>query len=116
MQGPETWLNELGITVRCVVRRDRPAVLDAAHRVFVNAETYYLADAGALAAFKAAPWRYTGQVTDPVRKERFTPDGASPRAEHAGRLFYFRDQDSAAIFATDPDTFATPVVPYAGRM
>jgi YHS domain-containing protein len=116
VQGPEIWLNQLGITVPCVVDPARDAVLDAAHRVFVNWESYYLCDAAALAAFRAAPWRYTGPVTDPVSRERFVPDGRSPSAAHGGRLFYFASDATARTFAADPAVHATPLVPYAGRM
>ena len=116
MQGPEIWLNQLGVTVPCVVKTDRHAVLDVDHRVFVNYETYYLADDEALRTFRAAPWRYTGPVTDPVSKARFTPDGATPSHEHEGRLFYFASAATAATFAADPAAYATPVVPYAGHM
>lgn len=116
VQGPETWLNQLGVSVSCVVKTDRPATLDEDHRVFVNYETYYLADAEALATFRAAPWRFAGKVTDPVSKVRFVPNGESPSRTHDGRLFYFATADHAATFAEDPDVYATPVVPYAGRM
>lgn len=116
MQGPEIWLNQLGITVACVVDPARNAVLDEAHRVFVNYETYYLCDEQALATFKAAPWKHTGLVTDPVSRERFRPDGKSPRATHQGRLFYFASAANAETFAQDPAAHATPMVPYAGRM
>ena len=91
-------------------------ILDVAHRVFINYETYYLSSDEAVQKFKKAPWRYTGLVTDPVSGVRFQPDGASPTAEHNGRLFYFSSDDQAEIFSKDPDSYATPVVPYAGRM
>ncbi len=116
MQGPEIWLNQLGITLACVVDPTRNAVLDADHRVFVNYETYYLSDEQAVQTFKAEPWRYTGMVTDPVSKARFQPAGDSPRAVHQGRVFYFASADNAKTFALDPAAQATPVVPYAGRM
>ncbi|MCB1151462.1 hypothetical protein KDK88_07915 [bacterium] len=116
VQGPEIWLNQLGVSVPCVVKTDRPAMLDEAHRVFINYETYYLADAEALATFRAAPWRFTGKVTDPVSNVRFEPDGDSPRRTHKGRLFYFATAEHAETFAREPGAYATPVVPYAGRM
>lgn len=116
VQGPEIWLNELGISLPCVVAPDREAVLDVAHRRFVNYEAYYLSTEDALQTFDQAPWRYTGLVTDPVGRKRFQPNGNSPATSHAGRLFYFSSPDAAATFAADPETFATPVVPYAGRM
>ena len=116
MQGPELWLKALEIEVPCVVDPDRMAQLDVEHRVFVNYEAYYLADADALATFRKGPWRYTGPVTDPVSRERFTPNGESPRRNHGGRLFYFATAGNARTFAATPDSFATPEVPYAGNM
>ena len=116
VQGPEIWLNQLGVTVPCVVKTDRPARLDEAHRVFVNYETYYLADDEALATFRQSPWRFTGRLTDPVSEEKFTPTAESPRLDHGGRVFYFPDEKTKEAFAADPDAFATPKVPYAGHM
>ena len=116
VQGPEIFLNDLGVRVPCVVDPARPASLDEAHRVFVNWETYYLCDDAALATFKAAPWKYTGMVTDPVSRERFQPDGDSPTASHGDRAFYFQTAEHAETFAKAPAEYATPQVPYAGRM
>ena len=100
----------------CAVDPAKKAVLDEAHRVFVDSETYYVSNAEARAAFLREPWRYTGLVTDPVSHERFQPDGKSPRAQHAGRLFLFASRGSADRFAADPDEYALPFVPYAGNM
>ena len=115
VQGPEFFLNQLEITVPCVVDPERPARLDPEHRVFVNWETYYLCDDSALAAFRADPALFCGQVTNPVTRERFEPKPRAPRLEHGGRIFLFPDDDSAATFASMPDSFATPLVPMAMR-
>ncbi len=116
VQGPEIYLNQLGVTVKCVVDPSRDAILDEAHRVFVNWETYYLCDDAAVKTFTAAPWKYAGTVTDPVSRERFRPDGGSPTARHGDRVFYFQSAEHAATFTADPEAYATPIVPYAGRM
>jgi YHS domain-containing protein len=116
VQGPEIWLKQLGIEVACVVDPQANAVLDEAHRVFVNYEAYYLSSPDAVRTFQREPWRYTGPVTDPVSGERFEPDAASAVVRHEGRLFYFRSTAHAKTFGLDPATYATPVVPYAGRM
>ena len=116
MQGPEIWLNELGISVACVVDPDQPGILDEAHRVFVNYEAYYLSSDKAKKKFTSAPWRFSGMVTDPVSHQRFQPTGKSPSTKHDGRMFYFGSADNAKQFAADPAAYATPVVPYAGRM
>ncbi len=116
MQGPEIWLNQLGVTVACVVDPTANAILDEAHRVFVNYEAYYLSSAKARETFGDEPWRYSGLLTDPVSRERFQPDAASPSSEHEGRRFYFSSAANAQTFDQDPATYATPLVPYAGRM
>lgn len=116
MQGPEIWLVQLGINVTCVVDPSQPAILDEAHRVFVNYETYYLSSTEARQEFQKSPWRYTDLVTDPVSQARFQPAAQTPSAEFDQRLFYFSSDESAETFAQDPGAYATPVVPYAGRM
>jgi len=113
VQGPEYYLNQLGITVPCVVDPTREARLEEDYRVFVNWETYYLCDEEALAAFRADPARYAGKVTDPVTRERFRPGPDAPRSDYAGRIFLFSSGETAAAFAAMPDSFATPQVPMA---
>jgi len=109
-------LNQLGIKVACVVDPTATAILDEAHRVFVNYEAYYFSSAKTRRAFGQEPWRYTGLLTDPVSRERFQPDATSPTTEHEGRRFFFSSAANAQTFDQDPATYATPVVPYSGRM
>ncbi|MCA9782786.1 MAG: hypothetical protein KDC10_06735 [Calditrichaeota bacterium] len=116
MQGPEIWLNNLGISVECVVDPEKQALLDVDHRVFVNYETYYLSSDENREKFLVAPWQYTGMLTDPVTKERFQPSADSPRREHANRIFFFQNEGNVALFESAADSLAVPVVPYAGRM
>ncbi len=101
MQSPELFLNDLGITVNCVVDPARPALLDEAHRVFVNWETYYLSSDEALAKFRADPLKYVGTVTDPVTRERFRPNGKHTRIEHDGRVH--PDTQNTGILGADRD-------------
>jgi len=110
VQSPEVYLNELGISVSCVVDPNRTAVLDEAHRVFVNWETFYMADAASVEVFKKSPFRFSGLITDPVTRERFQPTDASPMQTFGGRDFYFKTAESAALFAADPDAYATPMI------
>ena len=98
MQGPDKYLNELGISVKCVVDPSRPAILDAAHRAFVNYEAYYFCDEASMGKFVAAPYKYTGKVTDPVTRERFEPTAESPHRSYGGRLFYFISAETATAF------------------
>ena len=109
MQGPDTYLRELGITLPCAVHAGRPAVLDAEHRVFVNWEAFYVSDAGARTAFEAAPYRYAGRLTDPVSRERFTAGETSPRRDFGERIYYFASAQTLAKFDADPDAYSTPM-------
>jgi YHS domain-containing protein len=116
VQGPEIWLNNLGVEIACVVDPSASALLDEDHRVFVHYEAYYLSRSDALNAFGKAPWRYTGMVTDPVSKIRFQPDGQTVSSVTYGRLFYFTSNEQKKIFEASPNKYSTPEVPYAGRM
>lgn len=110
MQGPGPYLNDLGITLPCAVHPERAAVIDETHRIFVNYETYYVADGQALADFLASPTAYTGRVTDPVSRARFLPVSGSPRRERAGRIFLFESRETVRRFDADPERYATPMV------
>lgn len=110
MQGPEPYLNDLGLEFACAVHPDRKAVLDAEHRVFVNYETYYVSDRDAHELFLGAPHRYAGRITDPVSHQRFSADADSPRRDRAGRIFYFAGAETVARFDEDPDRFSTPML------
>lgn len=92
----------------CAVDPQRAAPIDAAHRIQVNQEFYYVADDAAKARLLAEPHRYTGKLTDPVTLKRFQPDAASPRRSFGGRQFYLVSSETAAQFDTDPRTYGTP--------
>jgi YHS domain-containing protein len=40
---------------------------------------------------------------------RFQPTSGSPRRDHAGRIYFFPSEDSAAKFDADPHRYAVPV-------
>ena len=109
VQGPDQYLNELGITLSCAVDPSRPAVIDASHRALVNYEAYYFADDAAMKSFIAEPYRYTGKVTDPVSMARFVPTAESPSRSFGGRLFYFSSSETAATFDTDQVKYGNPM-------
>lgn len=115
MQSPEFYLNDLGITVPCVVEPSRPALLDEQHRVFVNWETYYLSSDEALAKFRAAPLKYVGTVTDPVTRERFRPGGRNTRIEHDGRIIWFKKAENAVRFRASPEAYVPPMIGMQGE-
>lgn len=83
-------------------------MLDASHRIRVNYETYFVADAAERKQFLADPLDYCGPVTDPVSKQRFRPDASSPRFDYAGTPYFFLDPGHMARFAAAPDSFTAP--------
>lgn len=115
MQSPELFLNDLGITVPCVVDPSKPALLDEAHRVFVNWETYYLSSDKALAKFRAYPLKYVGTVTDPVTRERFRPTKKHTRIEHEGRVIWFAQPQNEARFRMGPEAYIPPMIGMQGE-
>jgi YHS domain-containing protein len=110
VKDPETYLNELGITLACAVNPERQAVLDEDHRIFVNWETYFVSSATARAEFFANPAAYAGLVTDPVTRERFRPDSGARAVTYADRLFLFAHESSRKTFQEDPKRYATPML------
>ncbi len=95
--------------LHCAVDSSRTAVIDAAHRVLVNHEAYFVADDAALQTFKAEPYRYTGKVTDPVSLARFVPTADSPKRTYGPRLFYFSSEETAAAFDRDLAKYSIPM-------
>jgi YHS domain-containing protein len=105
VQGPEPYLNDLGIHFPCVVDRTKNASIDARHRAFVNYEVYYVSSDEALKAFVAAPYKFVGKITDPVSHHRFRPTAGSPRRSFQGRLFYLESAETATTFDSAPETY-----------
>lgn len=105
---PQLYLEQLDITLPCVVDAREDAVLDVEHRVFVNHETFFLSSDAALEAFRDDPLRYVGLLTDPVSGERFQPVPDSPTRVLGDRTFYFVSQDTRDAFERDPQRFALP--------
>ena len=108
MQDPQIQLQELGIAVQDVIDPKRLAVLDPAHRSFVDFETFFFADVDDKRRFDADPTGSCGILTDPVSKKRFRPGSESPRTSYAGRMYVFLDDASREAFEKSPDDFARP--------
>jgi YHS domain-containing protein len=108
VQGPETYLNDFAIQLPCAVDPTKTAILDPEHRAFVNHEVYYFSSAEARTQFEAAPYRFTGRVTDPVSLTRFEPSESSPMRTASNRLFYFESGETVATFDHDPEKYSTP--------
>ena len=108
MQDPELYLSRLNLSLSCVVRDGEPAVVDAAHRRYVNWEVFFFSNTAAANEFTSNPLRYCGLLTDPVTKVGFRPDRDSPRWEYNGRPYYFFSDSTMAVFRTMPDSLAVP--------
>jgi YHS domain-containing protein len=107
VQDPQIQLNELGITLDDPVDPSRKAVIDAAHRSFVNWEAYFFADLDTKRRFDDDPLRWCGVVTDPVSRQRFAPGTNSPRASYDGRVYFFYTADDKTKFESMPALYAT---------
>jgi YHS domain-containing protein len=108
VQDPQIQLQELGISIPDAIDPRKLAVLDTAHRSFVNFETFFFADEADKRRFDADPTTACGILTDPVTKKRFRPGSDPPRGEFAGRMYIFFDAASKDAFDKAPEKFARP--------
>ncbi len=108
VQGPETYLTALGTELSCALRDGEAAVLDAAHRSYVNYEIFFFSEEAARAEFERDPARHCGVLTDPVSRQRFRPSQSSPRLEHEGRPYFFFTEETKIEFAAKPEMYALP--------
>ena len=106
---PEALLRK-GLVFSCYLDPSRQAVIDDAHAVRINYETYLFADTLARDVFLGDVIAYCGLVTDPVTKHRFRPTVDSPTLTdvQTGVLYVFEDADSLRMFEMDPDGFRLP--------
>lgn len=102
------YINGEGLKFTCLVNPGQPAVIDTSHMVIVNWEYYFFSTAAAKVAFMKNPLKYTGQLTDPVSRKRFTPRTSSPMFFTEGRRYYFESAANRALYQKDP-------VPYSYR-
>lgn len=105
MKDPERYLDFV-TKLDCPVRLNHRAVIDSAHRAYVNHEIYYLSDGRSLERFRKEPQRYCGLVTDPVTRVRFRPSRSSPRWDYRGRPYFFTKDSALTVFQAMPDSFA----------
>jgi YHS domain-containing protein len=101
-------LQELGIAVPDALDARKPAVLDAAHRSFVDYETFFFANEDDKRRFDADPTASCGILTDPVSKDRFRPGSDSPRGSFDGRAYVFFSEANKLAFEKTPEAFARP--------
>lgn len=98
----------MGADLKSALHSGRPARIEPAFRVRVNHELFYFADTAEVHQFLLDPPKYCGTITDPVFEGRFVPEQTSPRMTYDGTIFYFPDDETRAIFAAHPDSFASP--------
>src|SRR5258706_15205730 len=111
------------LEIACAVRPDQPARLTAACRSYVNHDVYFFSDEKCRKSFETDPFRFCGEVTDPVTNARFRPGRLSPQRRHKKRLYVFANAQTAAKFRADPAHYAerhhppmaTPVQTSAGK-
>jgi YHS domain-containing protein len=108
VKDPEVFLNQLGVELSCAVNGERAAVIDEAHRRYVNWEVYFLSDEEAAGAFDWDPLRYCGLVTDPVSKNRFRPTNDSPKTVYQDRPYFFETAANLETFNQMPEGLANP--------
>lgn len=108
MQDPQIQLLELGLAIPDALDPNRSAVLDVAHRSFVNYETFFFADEADRRRFDADPSASCGILTDPVTKERFRPGSDSPRGTFGGRTYFFLNETNKVAFEKNPEAVALP--------
>jgi YHS domain-containing protein len=99
---PPRYINGEGLKFNCVVNPAQPAVIDTLHMVIVNWEYYFLSSAAAKATFLKNPLKYTGRLTDPVSRKRFTPRASAPMLFTEGRRYYFESAANRAKYQKDP--------------
>lgn len=108
VKDPQVFLNELGVSLAGAVNEDKAAVLDEAHRRYINWEVYFFSSEEAARTFDADPLRYCGLVTDPVSKHRFHPGEESPKTVYGGRAYYFESAGNLDAFNAMPEGMANP--------
>lgn len=102
MKGPETYLATIGVRPACAIHADQRAIMDVAHRAFVNHEVFFFSSRQLRTLFLGDPLRWCGVLTDPVSGLRFQPDRTAPKTVFEGRTYYFSSEATKATFKTDP--------------
>lgn len=97
-----------GLAFACYMDPSRPAIIDGAHAVRVNYETYFFADTATCELFSGDIVRFCGLLTDPITKHRFRPSPESPWQEYERVVYYFRDDASYEMFVQDPERYRLP--------
>ena len=108
MQDPARYINELGIKLNCSVDPSTPAKIESDYFVAIGFESFFFADSANLLKFLDDIPVYCGQLTDPISRERFSPDGNSPNYEFMGQLFFFTSAANRSVFENMPLMYNFP--------
>jgi len=108
VEDPDQYFLGQNLLFNCAVNTTAPAVLDTAHRSYLNYEIYYFSDEAARERFAANPAKYCGILTDPITRQRFKPVESSPNLVHDGRPYYFLSDSTKTVFSAMPDMYARP--------
>jgi YHS domain-containing protein len=108
VQDPKLYIQQLELTVPCVIAPERNAVLDSAHRTLIGYESYFFSDLDAKARFDREPEKFCGPLTDPVTLRHFNPNSESPRLIHNERLYIFATDSSRTAFVMMPGMYQFP--------
>ena len=109
VQGPHTFLNELGIALPALDNEDEIAILASDHHSRVNWESYFFSCRDEKARFDVRPLAFCGLLTDPVTRDRFQPGPSSPRYVYEGTPFFFSSDSTLAVFASMADSLSVPM-------
>lgn len=108
MEDPSRYLTELGLTVASHLDSSSHAMLDSAHCIVMNYESFLFATYDEMNTFRANPTKYCGPLTDPVTLQRFIPATTSPHLVHDNHTYYFWSDSSRTMFEMMPEMYAQP--------
>ncbi|MCH7947710.1 MAG: hypothetical protein IIC66_07935 [candidate division Zixibacteria bacterium] len=108
MQDPARYINELGVKLTGCVDPSRSAIVDSNYMVMLGFETFFFADSANMTKFMDDIPRYSGGITDPVSKERFTLNKNSPKSEFLGSTFFFASELTHGTFEKMPSMYYLP--------
>lgn len=108
VQDPQIYLDQLGLVLPDWLDSTQNAVLDSAHRSFVNFETFFFASAENKATFDENVSEYCGRLTDPVTLDQFQPGPAAPHTSYQGREYYFVSDSTYQLFTQMSEMYALP--------
>jgi YHS domain-containing protein len=108
VKDPEPFLLEMEFEAPCAVRPDAKAVFSPETRVQINHDLFYVSRKDYARKIAKDPLKYASRLTDPVTRETFHPTKKSPRAEFAGKRYYFASDSTRTVFEAMPAMYEFP--------